>query len=454
MAAVTQPLLRKLLSLGSGVGIRIDGDALHLAALRVRPGGVSLLGAIVIEDFRQRPAADWGAEYSRFLAASGLQNPGAIVILPRQELIVRTLALPGVTDSDAPAALRFQLDGLHPYDEAEVVHDWQRIGRTSSFVVAIARRETIDAYTALFAEAGVPLAGFSYSASAIYHAARILQQPAPETLAVSGLHANSEAPAGTQTPLEIYGESASAPLFSADFELGLDRALALARSQLRLSEEFAPLDIAGLLPAFQATKPGQDLSDPVRSQLAIPCAAALAAACPHLGAPVNLLPPELRRGVSRAVYIPTAILALLLLGLGLALLLQGRWMEKAYVQRLDTEIRRLQPSVTRTKDLVRQSAQLLGQIREIDSFRSSARRDLDLLLDLTRLIDPPGYAQQLSVSPTQVNLAGEVDQAEGLLKKLEASPLLKNLEFTSPLQRNPMNQSELFRVKAEREAAR
>ncbi len=107
MAAVTQPVLRKLLSLGTGVGIRVAGPNLEIAAVRVRPQAVTLLGTLTIEDFRDRPAAEAGSEYARFTQSAGLQNAGALVLLPRHELVVRTLQLPGVTDQDARAPSGF-----------------------------------------------------------------------------------------------------------------------------------------------------------------------------------------------------------------------------------------------------------------------------------------------------------------------------------------------------------
>ena len=51
-------------------------------------------------------AAEWGAEYARFLKASGAERLSATVLLPRREVIVRQLALPGV------AAERYR--GRHP----------------------------------------------------------------------------------------------------------------------------------------------------------------------------------------------------------------------------------------------------------------------------------------------------------------------------------------------------
>ena len=59
--------LRKLLAFGSGVGVEIAGADLEVVAARVRPSRISVLGRLTIPNYAGRPAAEWGAEYSRFL---------------------------------------------------------------------------------------------------------------------------------------------------------------------------------------------------------------------------------------------------------------------------------------------------------------------------------------------------------------------------------------------------
>jgi len=63
--------LRKLLAFGSGVGIEIGATDLEVAAVRVRPTGIRVLGRVTIRNFAGRPAAEWGAEYARFLKSLG-----------------------------------------------------------------------------------------------------------------------------------------------------------------------------------------------------------------------------------------------------------------------------------------------------------------------------------------------------------------------------------------------
>src|SRR5688572_713700 len=88
--------LRKLLAFGTGIGIQAGANELEVVVARVRPSGVHVLGRCVIANYVERPAAEWGAEYERFLKSVGVQRLSATVLLPRREVIVRQLALPGV----------------------------------------------------------------------------------------------------------------------------------------------------------------------------------------------------------------------------------------------------------------------------------------------------------------------------------------------------------------------
>jgi len=59
--------LRKLIAIGSGVGIEIRGKDLEIVVARVRRGKVEVPARLVIEDYAARTAAEWGMEYASFL---------------------------------------------------------------------------------------------------------------------------------------------------------------------------------------------------------------------------------------------------------------------------------------------------------------------------------------------------------------------------------------------------
>jgi hypothetical protein len=339
-----------------------------------------------------------------------------------------------VSDQDAPAAIAFQMDALHPFGGEEVAHDARRVGRSASFVVAVAERRVIDFYTALFAEAGVKLAGITFSGSAVFVSARLYQPPPAGFVAVRIVDGQPE-------PLaEVYGESPAYPLFSAVFDAAPERAMDLAAAELRL-EPGSPR------PSWEELLPKPAGADTAGGEAA--WAAALAAACPHLGAPLNLLPAGLRASSSRAQYVPAAVLSGVLLLLGGALVAENVWASRQYLKLLEAEAARLAPQAQRVEKLDGELAQAVQRIELLDAFRRRTRGHLDILLELTNMVEPPGMLNTLQITPEQVSLWGESEKADELLKKLEASPHFAGAEFTAPLTRG--SNGDVFRIRARRE---
>src|SRR5258708_30610651 len=149
--------LRQYLAFGTGAGIEINASELRVSLVKMRPSGPQTLGSLTIERFRERQAADWGSEYSAFVKKDGAGDMAAAVLLPRKDVIVRPIPMPGVASDDLANALRFQIDSMHPFQEEDAVSSWTRLPGTQWVLVAIARRQVIDGYAALFADAGIKI---------------------------------------------------------------------------------------------------------------------------------------------------------------------------------------------------------------------------------------------------------------------------------------------------------
>jgi hypothetical protein len=422
--------LKKWLAFGHGVGIEVvgphGGESLRVTAVRVHPGGAHVVATLCFEDAMHQAAGVWGTEYAAFVRKHGCAHVAATVLLPRREVMVRHVALPGVTDKDLPAAIEFQLDGLHPYREEDVAASWARIPGTSSVLIAITRRAVIERFVTLFAEAGIQVGAFTCSAAAIHSALRMFRA-APLS---SGLLAYEPAESG----VEIYGESASRPVFSATFDVPLERAAPMAASELRLDADIAP---HGLDTLFNASP-------------ALPYAAALASACPLMALPLNLLPPELRPSGARWLWIPSAALgaAVLLLAIGLALF--PRYDTTRYLASLNAEIARVAPVAARSTALDRQIETARRNTSQLDALRARTKNDMDVLAEMTRILPPPGWLNFLEITRTQVTFAGETPQAAPLLQAIDASAKFQGSEFVIPPTRVP--NAEAFRIRTNREA--
>jgi len=408
--------LRKWLAFGTGVGIEIGPANLTVSVVRMRPSGANVLGVEIIENFRDRPAAEWGRQYADFVRKHGAAHVAAVALVPRQEVIVRTVAFPGVKDPELAAAVNYQLDTLHPYDEDDAVLAWARLDSVN-VLIGVIRRQLFDRYMELFAEAGIKVASFTFSAAAIRSAIRLVNDP-PASL-LSGQP--------TADGFEVYGESEAKPVYSAVFDMDPDRAFSFAASELRLTEAVEPRDL------------GIGLSQ----------AAAMSSACRGLALDANLLPEAQRRTSSKLRYIPTAVLSLILAGLVTAIAFHKPYDEKVYREALEAELAKAEPLASRVVNLDRSTEKARKQLRQLDDFRKRTRADLDLVLELTGTFAPPSFLAALDITRDHVTLTGEAEQAAPLLRVLDGSPRLAGSEFISPIAR--MATGEVFRIRSQRE---
>jgi Tfp pilus assembly protein PilN len=424
--------IRKYLAFGSGVGIEITGargaETLRITAVRVRPNGARVLGSFSIENAAQQPAAEWGLAYSGFLKKNGLNHVVATVLLPREDVILRQISVPGVSDKDLPSAVGFQLDGLHPYAEDDVVTSWARLPGTTTVLVAIARKASLERYSAWFAEAGVKVASFTCAPAAIYSARRLFATaPVPPVLAMDEVNGR----------VELYGESPSHPLFSASFDAAPERAVALACAELRLD------------PATTETRSFHAL---LGAEPPLSYAAALAGACPHLFLGINLLPADLRSANSRALWIPTGVAAGLALMAAAALAAYPAFEDRRYLHSLNAEIAKVKPQAAAAAKLDKDIETARQRTILLDQLRKRSKMDIDVLGEMTKVLPPPIWLNTLEITRAQVTVAGETEQAAPLLKQIDASPFFEASEFSMQPMRTPSG--EAFRIRSNREAGK
>jgi len=425
--AITSPALRHWTSFGTGAGVEIGARDLLVSLVRVRPSGKRLIAEKRIENFRERPAAEWGAEIASVLRGAGAPNYPVTVLLPRQDVIVRVVMLPGVEDKDIAPAISYQVDALHPFPEQEATYCWARLPASGSVLVGIARREVIAEYASLFAEAGLRVASFTFSAAALYGALRILNHPPAGFLTLLG----------EEGALEVYGESAAKPVFSGVFARPAEAVTPLVRNELRLAEDEMAQPVDGLMGLG------------VGMGTALSAAAALTGACPWLTLQANLLPVEQRWQVSRFRYVPTAALAVLL-AVAMALLSAQPSMEDAgYLKRLQEAARPLEKEAGKVAELDKRVEHAERRMAILHRFRQRSRADADVLLEVTALLTPPAWLQSLQLNRTEVTLSGEAEQAAPLLKLLDESKLFHNSRFGQQMGRGGGGES--FVIKMGRE---
>ena len=413
---------KRWFAVGTGVGIEIGvGGYLAVTVARVRPSGIKVLGSLTIPRYREQPAAEWGEAYSRFLRKLGHGHLAATVLLPREEVVVRQVQLPGVADRDLEAALRFQIDSLHPFGDDEAAYSSARIGKTATLLVGIARKRVVDEHVALFAEAGIKIHAFTFSAASIYSAVRVLSTP-PAAGFLAFEEENGE--------VETYGESPARPVFSARLDESLERAKALALAELRLPQDIEPVALHDVLPKPAAAPVDYDLA-----RTPFTYATAVASACPWLSLEINLLPAGQREASSRLLYIPTIVLGVLVLFAGSALMAYSGYEDSRYLKTLQEEIRKVQPKALKSAALERQIAITRNRAQALDNFRRRLKDDMNALNDLSNIVAPPAWLTSMQLTRDSVSISGETERAEALLKMLDGSKQFRRSEFTLPISR-------------------
>jgi Tfp pilus assembly protein PilN len=437
---------RSWVTFGAGIGIECQGDDLLVTAVSVRFGRVTLLGEMRLREISGRPAADWGGEYESFLKGYDLTHLAAHVVLPGEEVTIRVLTLPPIGTKEMAAAVAFQIDSLHPYNETdEVSFAWSKLGRPGSALVAITRREVIQRYSTLFAEAGIKLASITVSAAAIYASLRLLSKASD-----SGFAALDQ----DETGFEFYGESESRALLSFYSQSGGPRMESYVCSELRLPTDQPVVPLRDLLPDPHRQGEGDyiDIAGPSYASVRSYCAA-LTAACPlltnTLNQSLNLLPEELRESNSRLIYIPTLLLILGLLAAGVVYAVQSSWQRAAYLQTLNAQIAQLEPAAKRSQWLDKNMADAIARTRQVDAFRSRSKADLDVLNELSKILPPPIYLSSLEINRNEVTVMGEAESAAGLLKALDSSPLFKQSVFASGI--GHQRAVDIFHIRAARQ---
>ena len=113
--------------------------------------------------------------------------------------------------------------------------------------------------------------------------------------------------------------------------------------------------------------------NPVENDLsrnALPYATALAGACPRLAPAANVLPPEHRRSSSRAMFIPTMVLGVLVVAVAAGIAIYSKYSERQYLRKLNAEIAQLEPKAQRSAAMERQITQMRSRAQLLDRFRN------------------------------------------------------------------------------------
>ncbi|MCU7929644.1 MAG: PilN domain-containing protein [Candidatus Thiodiazotropha sp. (ex Codakia rugifera)] len=120
------------------------------------------------------------------------------------------------------------------------------------------------------------------------------------------------------------------------------------------------------------------------------------------------------------------------------------WQQRQIAIDLENTMRRAQKKAADVMQLQEQLAQRRDAVGMVSSERESYLAMSEALLELTRVIPVGSWTRRVILSPEQVNVTGESDQAAELITLLEHSTLFEAVRFKSPVVQSRRNGKEVF----------
>ncbi|GEM_PF-3725170 len=404
-----------MLTWKTAIGIAVRGEDLEFVCLKRGLGGVREAGRTVLSGFRARRADEARAAYAEFLRSQGLSAANAIVALPRRDVLLRTLVLPGEALKSLDKAIEYQVDSLHPFEEGGVDYAYSVLGNSSDAghvlaAVVMIEKSAAASYYEWFSTAGIPVSGFTTSAAVLYPLA---MESAP-SFVISKNGQTAEILAVSSHNLQ----SREVPTAH------LDRELPLCRAELRLAEN---ADVRTV------------------EQPDIAYAAALSA-LEKRPFTVNLLPEARRVYQSPWTHALSFALAGVVALLLMAMAARPSIQDYLYLRRVNAEIQSLEPQYRYMQKLEGKEGRSLVRITALAALRGRTPSRVRVLAELTRLLPPTASLNDADITDDAVTINGSADSASGLLPLLASSPQFRNPEFLAGVTKNNEGK-EVFRIR-------
>jgi len=408
-----------MFTLKTAIGIAVHGDDLELVCLKRGLGGIAEAGRTRIANFRAQRADLAAAAYRDFLRACGLSQANAIVALPRRDVLLRTLSLPPEALRTLDKTVEYQVDGLHPFEEGGVDYAYAVLHQDPTQIqaaVLMVEKNIAASYSDWFAQAAIPVAGFTANPAVLYGA---FAASAPVFVVLRN-----------GPTAELLGISREV-LVSREVQAAhLERELQLCRAEMRLDAEAQIQMIEQPDLAHLAAQSG------LRKQ---PFA-------------INLLPAEKRAYESPWRHTVTYALGAVVVLLLIALAARGAVQDRLYLSRVNHEIYALDGKVKYVQKLESREGRELTRILTLRELKGRTPGRIAILAELTRVLPPDASLSEADFSDGDVTMAGTADSASGLLALLSASPYFKSPEFLSSIVKNA-DGKEQFRIRVQLGAA-
>ena len=439
-------------NLDSAIGIDISARRFVLSSVVRGLRGVRVGRSLVLDDFRGMEPAELHGKIHKFITSNGLSTENVVVGLGRDRVAVKQVELPLEVEENLDQVVRFQVNKLEPSEDLKICFDYLVLERDEkskriSLQIVMAPQAAVDEILALLGDLGLQPASMRLSSIGLHHLLRLhkdgisehpsiilrCEEDRIEAILVGGpgKHFSCHQPLnGEEARLEVLGSALDNLLSQVKLEgsgqvqqiylagSGADAVLESVRDRFGSAELLSD----GVNLEFEGS---------ARSSLSVTGGSVGLAASSLTRSPfskLNLIPPAMRRSRTQLSYVPTVVLAVLLL------VLVGLSASREYLQQsqllagYSAQAAQLRPraaSVIETRDGAEELAKL---VLEMSTMLSGRQRALTILKDLTELIPDDTYLQSLQIDLNRVTMTGFSDAASGLITILQGSRCLTDVE--------------------------
>ena len=437
-----------MFDLDSAVGIEIRGDDLVFASIVKGFKEYSLKNCGVLENFRDLESPELFEWIQLYQESKGFNRENVILGLPRDQVIIREVELPLEVEENLEQVVRLQVKRFEPLEEERSYYEHIVLERDEEekkilLQILMVPQVVLEEYLTLFREVDLyPVAvrvssvGWHqiFSAHADGHSARsgrliVAINPGEIEFVLTGQD-------------KLFSQRVRVDEDNLSFDhllLQLDRFI----SQLDgVEESLEKIYLAGLLAdqfaedfkeRFQKCEfllKGINLKESNGEIGTFTAAVGLAISGTTKSAysRSNLIPAERRLIAERPSFLPTLVLAGLLVILGLAALGRGYFQNQNLLKSMKIQTEFLSDDFQHAMYL-REAIQVRqAQLSELQSLMTGRQRVLRILQELTERIPETSFLQNLSVREDRVSITGFSDSASTLLKVLLDSKQLERVE--------------------------
>jgi Tfp pilus assembly protein PilN len=435
-----------------GLGIYVEAGSVSLAHVTKR------LLQVAVREVRTVPLPPANEADARihalsqaigaFVGEARLENAVVHLCLPRSELLLNRIALPAAARENLQQVLEYEIERAIPLPRDEVFYDWQvresgvgEAARLAILLVCVPRR-VVNQYVGALELAGTRPKAIVISAAALGDYVAFCRGPLDMPIAVG-------ARSSTELELAVFVQGKLIASHALRGGAPPPPAEVQAIVQRDLAEVFAPnegsVEVLAAGWGMNGGPPPDDVGDLfaiAHGNLDVPPAffeGANPGVLPAVGAAlgavrersvdINLLPEEHRQGLQEGLFVP---IVLLVAAVVLALVYGGSVVVRDEMTRqsLAAQVEELEPQVSTIKKQENEARKLTEQIEVLTA--NQDRRMVSYLRELTEKIPLDAYLTTLRYRNSRIEIDGFAGKSSELIKILEASPLIRGAQFSSP----------------------